>query len=193
MDSKKIETMIDELNLNDNIKLSDIPELDLYMDQVIQLFEGKLSGLKRNEDDKILTKTMINNYAKAKLFMSIKNKKYTKDHLILMSVIYELKGALSINDIKILLKDIVDKSEEDKAYDLRDFYCNYLENRDKDTDEFVASVKEKSKDLEDSFEDKFLLVCSMISMSNMYRRMGEKLIDEFFVKDEEKKWKIQMI
>lgn len=187
MDSKKIETMIDELNLNDNIKLSDIPELDLYMDQVIQLFEGKLSGLKRNEDDKILTKTMINNYAKAKLFMSIKNKKYTKDHLILMSLIYELKGALSINDIKMLLKDIVDKSEEDKAYDLRDFYCNYLENRDKDKDEFVASVKEKSKDLEDNFEDKFLLVCSMISMSNMYRRMGEKLIDEFFVKDEEKK------
>ena len=82
-----------EQSQHEKIQLNEIPEIDLYMDQVIQLFENKLSDSKRNEEDKVLTKTMINNYAKAKLLMSIKNKKYSKEHLILMSLIYELKGS----------------------------------------------------------------------------------------------------
>ena len=52
-------------------------------------------------DEKVLTKTMINNYAKGKLFIPIKNKKYSKQHIMLINLIYQLKGALSINDIKI--------------------------------------------------------------------------------------------
>ena len=182
----EIDTLLNQLNVDDKINLDDIPELDLYMDQVIQLFESKLSGLKRNEDDKVLTKTMINNYAKAKLLMSIKNKKYSKEHLILMSLIYDLKGGLSISDIKLLLDNIVQKYENQEDYDLRGLYNKYLDICKEDSHEFKESVKEKVEKLSDNeeFEEKFLMVCSMISMSNMYRRMGEKLIDEFFIKDE---------
>ena len=75
MNKEEILKFIDELEIDNKIQLKDIPDLDLYMDQVIQLFEGKLSTLKRDADDKVLTKTMINNYAKAKLLMSVKNKK----------------------------------------------------------------------------------------------------------------------
>ena len=53
--------ILNNLQLESNIKLDEIPEIDLYMDQVIQLFESKLSEQKRKEDEKILTKTMINN------------------------------------------------------------------------------------------------------------------------------------
>ena len=88
--------ILNSLPLESNIKLDEVPEIDLYMDQVIQLFESKLSNQKRNDDEKILTKTMINNYAKGKLLLPIKNKKYSKEHIILMSLIYNLKGALSI-------------------------------------------------------------------------------------------------
>ena len=98
--------ILNSLKLGSNIKLDEIPEIDLYMDQVIQLFESKLSEQKRNEDEKILTKTMINNYAKGKLLLPIKNKKYSKEHIILMSLIYNLKGALSINDIKLSLEKL---------------------------------------------------------------------------------------
>ena len=66
---------ISELNLQEDILLSDIPNLDLYMDQVITLFENGLKGSKRSEQDKILTKTMINNYSKDKILIPIKNKK----------------------------------------------------------------------------------------------------------------------
>ena len=64
--------ILNSLHLESNIKLDEIPEIDLYMDQVIQLFESKLSEQKRNEDEKILTKTMINNYAKGKVVITNK-------------------------------------------------------------------------------------------------------------------------
>ena len=95
-----IDNYINSQKSSNNINLNDFPEIDLYMDQVMQLFESKLSYTKRNDDDKVLTKTMINNYAKGNLLMKIKNKKYTKNHLILMGLIYNLKGALSLTDIK---------------------------------------------------------------------------------------------
>ena len=78
MNKEDVKDIIKKQSKEEKIQLEDIPELDLYMDQVIQLFEKKLSSSKRNEEDKVLTKTMINNYAKAKLLMPIKNKKIFK-------------------------------------------------------------------------------------------------------------------
>ena len=170
------------------IKLEDIPEIDLYMDQVIQLFESKLSGVKRNDEDKVLTKTMVNNYAKAKLLMSVKNKKYSKEHLVLMSLIYELKGALSISDIKILLTNIVEKFENGEDYDLRELYSKYLYISHEDNKIIEENIKNKMDSIqEDNYEEKFLLISSMISMSNMYRRISELLIDNLFETKEVKK------
>ena len=66
MDSEKTKTIFGEFNGKNEyyiIEPSDIPNIDLYMDQVTTFMETKLCGYKRNNDDKILTKTMINNYA----------------------------------------------------------------------------------------------------------------------------------
>ncbi|MBU5486751.1 DUF1836 domain-containing protein [Clostridium sp. MSJ-8] len=180
MDKDKILEKINN-NFNARITLDDMPELELYMDQVIQLFEGKLGNTKRTEEDKVLTKTMINNYAKAKLLMSVKNKRYSKEHLILMSMIYELKGSLSINDIKYVLGDIVEKYESDEEYDLRGLYNKFLDNNKQDTEVVIKDIEEKLSSVQDdSFEEISLLVYSFISISNMYRKAGEMLIDNYF-------------
>ncbi|MGN0027905.1 MAG: DUF1836 domain-containing protein, partial [Clostridium sp.] len=72
MDNNELMEKFKELNLQNQLALDEIPELDLYMDQVTQLFDSKFNDSKRTEDDKALTKTMVNNYAKGKLLMSIK-------------------------------------------------------------------------------------------------------------------------
>lgn len=191
MNKEALQRIIEELNLDNKIYLDDVPELDLYMDQVIQLFESKLSPTKRYEEDKVLTKTMINNYAKAKLLMTIKNKKYSKEHLILMSLIYDLKGSLSINDIKVTLDNIVQSFEKGEGYPLRELYSTYLEIYKRDVEDFKKDVLEKQDEITKSveftkgdknYEEKFLMISSLITMSNLYRRMSEKLIDEFFIK-----------
>src|SRR5690554_6078983 len=122
---EKLMKVIEELPLHNDISIESIPEIDLYMDQVIQLFEQAFSSSKRNDDEKVLTKTMINNYAKGKLFFPVKNKKYTKEHILFIALIYHMKGALSINDIKKSLSSLNDLVTEDE-YELEQFYMNYL-------------------------------------------------------------------
>lgn len=189
MNEIRIDEIIKKLSLTERVEEKDIPEIDLYMDQVIQIFEQKLSSSKRKDSDKVLTKTMINNYAKAKLLMSIKNKKYSKEHLLLMSMIYDLKGSLSISDIKDLFDNIVKKYDEDKEYDLRSLYKLYLDTNKSNFKDFLdnihkqlESIKEIVDDNEDfnEYEEKFLFICSMVSMSNMYRRLAEAMVDEYF-------------
>ena len=72
----------------DYIKPEEIPGIDLYMDQVTTFMENHLSASKRHTDDKILTKTMINNYAKNDLLPPPVKKKYTKEHLLMLTFIY---------------------------------------------------------------------------------------------------------
>lgn len=190
MNNFNIDNFINSQKTSGNLNLDDFPEIDLYMDQVMQLFESKLSYTKRNDDDKVLTKTMINNYAKGNLLMKIKNKKYTKNHLILMGLIYNLKGALSLTDIKTILTPIIDSFEEGKDYPLYDIYQEFLDIYDLNLEDLNLSsnkiydnitnlIKANPKSLGD-YGEKFLLICAYVSMSNLYRRMSEKIIDECF-------------
>ncbi|RSD26613.1 DUF1836 domain-containing protein [Mesobacillus subterraneus] len=179
--------LLADLGLENNIALEDIPGIDLYMDQVIQLFEKNFGNSTRNEEEKVLTKTMINNYAKGKLFFPIKNKKYSKEHLILISLIYQLKGGLSIQDIKQTLEGINSRTESGE-FPLDQFYRSYLNLHEKNIEVFNQDVLEREKDAkaevkkldaEDSEElETILLIASMINISNFYRRTAEKLVDQ---------------
>ncbi len=88
------------------IKPDEIPDIPLYMDQITTFMETKLDACKRYPDEKILTKTMINNYTKNRLIPPPDKKKYSKDHLILLLFIYYFKDFLSISDIDAILRPI---------------------------------------------------------------------------------------
>lgn len=183
----KLTDLLAELGLENNIALEDIPEIDLYMDQVIQLFEKKFGSSTRNEEDKVLTKTMINNYAKGKLFFPIKNKKYSKEHLILISLIYQLKGGLSIQDIKSILGGINDRIGNEE-FPLDQFYKSYLNLHEKNIEIFNEDVlkteQEVNKEVEKLDADNpeeletVLLIASLVNISNFYRKTAEKLVDQ---------------
>lgn len=93
----------------DYVHPEDIPNIDLYVDQVTTFIESQLSSMKRNEDEKILTKTMINNYTKNHVLPSPDKKKYSRDHVLMLILIYYLKSFLSIKDIQILLEPVTEK------------------------------------------------------------------------------------
>ncbi|MGG1396692.1 DUF1836 domain-containing protein [Bacillus salipaludis] len=193
---EKMKAIMDQLELNTRLTLEEIPKIDLYMDQVIQLFENKFVESKRKEDDKVLTKTMINNYAKGKLIFPIQNKKYSKEHLILISLIYQLKGGLSINDIKVTLDEMNKKITMDDI-DLDSFYLSYLnltaqnvEDFDEDIEERIKAVKEEVKGLKEEksqYIEEVLMISSLVHMSNLYRRVAEKLVDGITVEKEGKR------
>ena len=106
---KSLNLILKQFSELDYVHPEDIPNIDLYVDQVTTFIESQLSSLKRDEDDKILTKTMINNYTKNHVLPSPDKKKYSKDHVLTLILIYYLKSFLSIKDIQTLLEPITDK------------------------------------------------------------------------------------
>ena len=182
-----IKEILKKLSLETNISPQEMPDIDLYMDQVIQLFNHTFTNTKRNDDEKVLTKTMINNYAKGKLFIPIKNKKYSKKHLILISLVYQLKGALSINDIKTTL-DGINKKLTKEDFELEKFYKSFLSIQQRNALDFEHEFQKRADDVHIEVEkledneaeklEKILLVSSLVNISNAYRKAAELLIDE---------------
>ena len=108
-DKDMINSILESVSRIDYIKPEDIPNIDLYMDQVTTYLNNKFEGSKRNDDDKLLTKTMINNYAKSRLLPPPEKKKYSKEHVLTLIFIYYFKSILSISDIQSILNPITDK------------------------------------------------------------------------------------
>ena len=110
-----LNSITENLKRIDYIKPEEIPNIDLYMDQVTTFMDEHLAGTKRRDEDKILTKTMINNYSKNNLLPPSVKKKYSKEHVLLLIFIYYFKSILSIKDIETVLAPLRDKYFSDEA------------------------------------------------------------------------------
>lgn len=156
-----------------------IPDLDLYMDQVRQLFEKSYADNKRDEKEKILTKTMINNYAKSKLFPPIENKKYQTEHIMFIQMIYQLKGALSLQDIETVL-DFIKPSLLDvtSRNDVYDEYVKLMKQQAKVATDMQTVIKEDVSAFNDSARENFYEIASLVQLSTVFRKMAEDLIDD---------------
>lgn len=106
---RMIESILESLSKMEYVKSSKIPNIDLYMDQVLTFMNGHLENVKRYESDKVMTKTMINNYAKNHLLPAPEKKKYTKEHIMVLMFIYYFKNILSIGDIQSILNPLTDR------------------------------------------------------------------------------------
>ena len=191
---ESLDKLVEEIIGTKDVTLMEIPCVDLYMDQVTTFFNEKLGSLKRNEEDKILTKTMINNYTKGKVLMPAKNKKYTNEHMILLMLIYNLKQTISINDINTVFNSIIDiKDPEGTSLSLEDLYNNFLDikedqNRtfacdmEKDSEFIKGRIKEMGKK-DGELIELILMVLLLINKANLQKRMAEKLIDNFLNRD----------
>ena len=173
------------------IKPEDIPNIDLYMDQVTSFMDSRLKNTARFQDkDKILTKTMINNYAKNDLLPPPVKKKYNKEHVLLLIFIYYFKNVLSINDIQRLLKPLVEKYYgKDENIDIASIYTEALnmgedqvEAIKKDVMKKYDSSKETFSEHEEGEEKDFLqlfsFLCMLILDVYVKKLLIEKIIDE---------------
>lgn len=106
---------------------NELPNIDLYIDQLVSFLEQYLFGYIKNDnekEEKIITKTMINNYVKHNIINPPINKKYNKEHIASLFVIFVLKQVYSINDIKKLISLAIETSSIEDAYDR---FCSELE------------------------------------------------------------------
>ncbi len=114
-----LESILESLERVDYIRADEIPDIDLYMDQVTSIMEERLrSSVRYPDSDKILTKTMINNYAKNDLLPPPVKKKYSREHILLLVFIYYFKGFLSMSDISTLLKPLTEEYFQNDQHEL---------------------------------------------------------------------------
>lgn len=187
-DKDMINSILESVSRIDYIKPEDIPNIDLYMDQVTTFMEEQLVSSKRYADDKILTKTMINNYAKNKLLPPPEKKRYSKEHVLMLIFIYYFKNILSINDIQTLLTPITQKyfksmTEKDMTYIYQEVFSmeqtqiRYLEKdlmrRFKSAGEIFEDADPEDKE----FLHQFSFICLLSFDVYMKKMIIENMID----------------
>ena len=195
-----LNSILQNLSEVDYIKSVDIPNIDLYMDQVTSFMEKQLKSTKRNEEDKVLTKTKINNYAKNDLLPAQVKKKYSKEQLLLLTFIYYFKNVLTMKDIELLLKPLTEKyfhSENNITIArIYDEVCAFEKERtklmQKDLEEMYQQSMETFTDVEE--EDRqslqfFSFMSSLILDIYVKKLLLEKLVDKVYTPQEPKQEK----
>lgn len=193
-----LEKVMESFSEIDYIRTGDIPAIDLYMDQVTTFMDSKLKNTTRNpEEDKILTKTMINNYAKSDLLPPPVRKKYTKEHLLVMTFIYYFKSVLSIGDIEVILNPITERYFGKSSMCMKDIYTEVLKLEMPQLAKLEADLKDKCEAAKGSFDDAadkdkdflqtFALIC-MLSMDVFSKKLLiERMVDELVAQTDVKK------
>jgi len=107
---------VDAMSNSPLLSLEQLPEIELYVEQMTSYLEERLGDTLRAADEKIITKPMVNNYAKGGLIPRPKNRKYGREHLIPLMFICFLKQSLSFQEIKTALSLRPTEQEQQEAY-----------------------------------------------------------------------------
>jgi DNA-binding transcriptional MerR regulator len=193
--SEFLADMLHKLAKLDYIRPGEIPNIDLYMDQVTTFMDSHLESTKRNEADKILTKTMINNYAKNNLLPPPVRKKYSHDHMITLMFIYYFKTLMSISDIQAILGPLTERFFDDKgSISLEHIYKEiYQSERDRlpqITKDIISMYRKADNSFSDVENDEdreylqtFSFICYLCFDMYIKKEMVENIIDEFNTKN----------
>ena len=171
------------------IKASMLPDLDLYVDQITTFLTRHLAKTIRFEDDKIMTKTMINNYTKNHLLPPPDKKKYSRDHILLMIFIYYFKNFLPISDIKTILGPLTDKYfHKDADLNLEAIYTTLFSKGDTFVQEVLENVMQQFHMSADLFPDapkadqaslrEFTFICMLSLDIYLKKQLIEAILDK---------------
>ncbi|MCI8327558.1 MAG: DUF1836 domain-containing protein [Lachnospiraceae bacterium] len=195
-----LSSILKSLHQIDYVKPEDLPNIDLYMDQVTTFMDSQLEASKRHPEDKILTKTMINNYAKNNLLPPPEKKKYSKEHILCLIFIYYFKNILSIGDIQRILNPITDQYFGQDAGDTLNMTGIYQEVFSLENEETKNLLKdlarkynisqktflkhEELSEKEREFLQKFAFICELSFDVYIKKMLIEKIIDSIPEKKE---------
>lgn len=187
----------------DYILPEDIPDIELYMDQVTTFMDRHFSDSKRHPEDKTLTKTMINNYTKNKLMPPPTRKKYSKNQIYLLIYIYYFKNILSISDIQKLLNPLTEHfytpSSQSNTIDFSGIYESLYHLEHEQHYKIIDSIEETVDLAQSAFPElegedrellqKFALICLLSYDIFLRKQMIERMIDTLYPSSEKDKHK----
>lgn len=187
---ERLQEILARLETLSYVKPDRIPDIDLYMDQVTTFMDEHMQKAKRFPEDKVLTKTMINNYAKNNLLPPPSKKKYSKQHILLLIFIYYFKNMLSFHDIEGLFQPITDAHfSADSDLSLQDIYEEIFSLEQEQMERLKEDMAQKHESAQATFanhegDDKeylqlFAFICQLGFDVYLKKQTMEMLIDQF--------------
>lgn len=192
MEKAALSELVKRIRESHEIRIETIPDIELYMEQMLTFLNQRLDSPGKTAETPIFTKTMINNYTKDRLLIPPKNKKYSKQHMMLLILIYHLKGILSISDIKQLFAPVLQdiNTPEDDLIPLEDIYTTYLDLTENYLTEFGENFSNKLSfitNLTSHLEGEanhvarlFLTVLVLIAQADLSKKVAELIIEGYF-------------
>ncbi len=186
--TETVERAIDNLKKINTISPEELPAMDLYMDQLTTFMDRKLSGLVRTPSrDKVLTKTMINNYAKNHLIHPPVKKKYSREHMLELLFIFYFKSFLTISDIQTLLSPLSDDLSDNRDM-VEKMYTQMIATGKGARGKLKKDLDEKVEKIDRAFDDmpedkreylkKFAFICQLGYDIYLKKTIIEHMIDD---------------
>ena len=153
----------------------ELPDIGLYMDQVIALLGQYLDFIPMEDSkDKPVTPTTINNYVRLKVMPAPEKRKYYRVHIAFLIMIFTLKQGISINGLQQLLPSTADEEE------IKNFYTSYVERLQEVGNFYTAQTRAAVQDILDpQVTDEGVVenvIIQSILQSGFSRIMAEKLL-----------------
>ena len=194
-----VKNMIEEYISKGKIQTDDFPDMEIYMDQAETFLNRELDIYKKGQKDKVITKTMIGNYVKHDMLPRPVNKRYSKDHLILLALIFYLKGTFQMEEIEKILRPLIDNynSKFDDKIDLAAIYDGILEvqaaeqeNLSKSVERMIEESKYRLRETalsDDDMLELFMLIVNLSLKADAQKFLAHKLFQEYILKPKQKK------
>ena len=172
-----IKKWAEEMSEYEPVSWDMLPQIYLYMDQVITYMEGHLKPFESEDGTKLLTSSMINNYVKDNVLPRPEQKKYSPEHLAILTVICMLKPVLSIPNISYLVNQQMHRYNKGRLYNM---FCKTQASALKEVCERVEQMSERS-------ENEMIRLAVELSMEANARRIAaEKIVNELSARKQTK-------
>ena len=102
-----------------------LPDMGLYMEQVVSLVNSTLGGTFDQISYAPLTSNMVNNYVKAKIVEAPVNKKYGRLSVAMIMVVYILKMCFSTEEVSQLIASGMELGRHNILYNR---FCRAIED-----------------------------------------------------------------
>lgn len=152
----------------------ELPEIDFYMDQVIEFTEKHLSIFSGEDSGKLISPSIINNYVKLKIIPPPTKKRYSREHISLLLIICILKPIMPIASIQNLV-DIQLKSNS-----LENVYNRFCNEQEFISEKAIETANNNMSSLLESTSNHnemlSILSLRMAVMSNSSKIIADKIL-----------------
>lgn len=187
MDKNELRAHIAEAVRDADLAERDIPAIDLYLDQILSLVAAQNERAAPRYRERTLTKTMVNNYSKDGLISPIAGKKYSREQIVEILLVYALKNTLSIGEIKRVLHGLRGDcgfTGEDLVEGYRRFLTVKEQNRTRTAEVTEHLLAEDGLDISDD-RDFFTALLDILSLSAYLKTAAQEMLEARYTDPDE--------